>query len=117
SVTVKAAQLDAALAVAPPEAVGQALVVPLLNGIDHVAVLRERYGDRVLPASMAVESERIGPGRVAQLGPFAIIALAPMAGADELAGELRAAGFAATVGDSDGRGLGTKRATLAPLAL
>ncbi len=34
-------------------------VVPLLNGVDHVAALRSRYGhDHVIPATIAVEAER-----------------------------------------------------------
>jgi 2-dehydropantoate 2-reductase len=48
-----------------------ARVVPLLNGVDHVEVLRARFGrDRVLPATIAVEAERIAPGRFVQRSPF-----------------------------------------------
>ena len=40
------------------------IAVPLLNGVDHVALLRARFGhDRVVPATIAVEAERIAPGR------------------------------------------------------
>jgi 2-dehydropantoate 2-reductase len=46
-------------------------IVPLLNGVDHVEVLRARFGrDRVLPATIAVEAERIAPGRFVQRSPF-----------------------------------------------
>jgi 2-dehydropantoate 2-reductase len=42
-------------------------VVPLLNGVDHVALLRQRFGhDRVVPATIAVEAEKISPGRFLQ---------------------------------------------------
>ncbi len=42
-------------------------IVPLLNGVDHVEVLRAHFGrDRVLPATIAVEAERIAPGRFVQ---------------------------------------------------
>jgi 2-dehydropantoate 2-reductase len=42
-------------------------VVPLLNGVDHIAVLRARCGDnRVIPATIAVEAESIRPGRFIQ---------------------------------------------------
>jgi 2-dehydropantoate 2-reductase len=45
-----------------PEEIGA--VVPLLNGIDHVALLRARFGhDRVVPAAIRVEAERIAPGK------------------------------------------------------
>lgn len=39
------------------------IIVPVLNGIDHIAVLRGRYGhDRVVPATIAVEAERSSRG-------------------------------------------------------
>jgi 2-dehydropantoate 2-reductase len=46
-------------------------VVPLLNGVDHIAALRARFGEeRVVPATIAVEAERIAPGRFIQRSPF-----------------------------------------------
>jgi 2-dehydropantoate 2-reductase len=46
-------------------------VIPLLNGVDHVAVLTARFGhERVVPATIAVEAERIAPGRFIQRSPF-----------------------------------------------
>src|SRR5947199_7186244 len=46
-------------------------IVPLLNGVDHVEVLRAHFGrGRVLPATIAVEAERIAPGRFVQRSPF-----------------------------------------------
>jgi 2-dehydropantoate 2-reductase len=46
-------------------------VVPLLNGVDHIEVLRAHFGcDRVVPATIAVEAERIAPGRFVQRSPF-----------------------------------------------
>src|SRR5229473_4925482 len=46
-------------------------IVPLLNGVDHVEVLRAHFGrDRVLPGTIAVEAERIAPGRFVQRSPF-----------------------------------------------
>jgi 2-dehydropantoate 2-reductase len=42
-------------------------VVPLLNGVDHVVILRARFGrERVVPAAIAVEAEKIAPGRFLQ---------------------------------------------------
>src|SRR5919205_4423141 len=43
-ITVKATALEAALEAVPEEKLGGGVVVPLLNGVDHVAQLRERYG-------------------------------------------------------------------------
>jgi 2-dehydropantoate 2-reductase len=52
-------------------------VVPLLNGVDHVELLRARFGqDRVVPATIAVEAERIVPGRFVQRSPFVNLNLA-----------------------------------------
>ncbi len=46
-------------------------IVPLLNGVDHIDFLRARFGhDRVLPATIAVEAEKIAPGRFLQRSPF-----------------------------------------------
>ena len=46
-------------------------VVPLLNGVDHIAALRARFGnERVVPATIAVEAERIASGRFIQRSPF-----------------------------------------------
>lgn len=52
-------------------------VVPLLNGVDHISVLRERYGQQgVLPATIGVEAEKIVPGRFVQRSPFVRLNLA-----------------------------------------
>lgn len=70
-VTVKATQLEPALtALKDPESV-QA-IVPLLNGIDHVALLRSRYGaSRITPATIAGETERVSPGHIVHRSAFA----------------------------------------------
>ena len=70
-IAVKATQLDAALAAfTNPDSV-QA-VIPLLNGIDHLALLRARYGaERVIAATIAVEAERVAPGHIVHRTPFA----------------------------------------------
>src|SRR5205823_6988328 len=38
-----------------------ALVVPLLNGLDHLETLRERFGPRAVAASIRVEAFRTEP--------------------------------------------------------
>ncbi len=60
-IAVKATELKAALkSFTNPESVSA--IVPLLNGIDHLALLRARYGDaRVIAATIAVETERVRP--------------------------------------------------------
>jgi 2-dehydropantoate 2-reductase len=52
------------------------LVVPLLNGLDHLAVLRERWGDRVVAGTIRIESDRPAPGRIVQTSPFLRIDMA-----------------------------------------
>jgi 2-dehydropantoate 2-reductase len=52
-------------------------VVPLLNGVDHVAVLRSRFaGGRVVPGTIAIEAESIAPGRFIQRAPVVRLNLA-----------------------------------------
>src|SRR5208282_890588 len=73
-IATKTYQLQAAL-----EAVQLApgCVVPLLNGVDHVAVLRTQFGrERVVPGTIAVEAERTAPGRFIQRSPFVLLNLA-----------------------------------------
>jgi 2-dehydropantoate 2-reductase len=69
--TTKATQLDSALsALTYPESVRA--IVPLLNGIDHIELLRSKYGrEKVIPATIAVESERVAPGYIVHRSPFA----------------------------------------------
>jgi 2-dehydropantoate 2-reductase len=59
-IATKTYQLEEALALVD---VVPGVVVPLLNGVDHVAVLRARFGhDRVVPGTIAVEAERSASG-------------------------------------------------------
>jgi 2-dehydropantoate 2-reductase len=69
-ITVKATQLEPALdALKNPD--GVRAIVPLLNGIDHVALLRSKYGaSRVIPATIAGEMERVSPGHIVHRSPF-----------------------------------------------
>lgn len=112
-VATKAMQLEAALALAPPERVGGAPVIPLLNGVDHVPLLRARYAN-VVPGAIRVESERPSPGRIRQSSPFLRVELA---GAEAVAAELRAAGIDCSTRDDEVSLLWDKLAFLAPLAL
>jgi 2-dehydropantoate 2-reductase len=102
----------------PEAAVEDSVVVPLLNGLDHVELLRRRFDPaRVLPASITIESERVEPGHVRQLGGFAFAKLSRAPQAEDLREELVAAGVAASVGESEAGVLWGKLALLAPIAL
>src|SRR3712207_1478793 len=121
-ITVKATSLEAALRAIDKEQLGGAVVVPLLNGVDHIALLRERYGlERVLPGTIRVEAERLEPGRVRQFSPFANVEVAPSPAtptrAEEVCGELRAAGLSCEVQDDEVTMLWGKLCFLAPFAL
>jgi 2-dehydropantoate 2-reductase len=117
-VTTKATQLQDGLEGIPEGAAANAIVVPLLNGLDHVELLRARFGSTaVVPASIAIESERVGPGQVRQLSPFAIAVVSPGPYAEGLRSELANAGLAASIGESEAGVLWGKLALLAPLAL
>jgi 2-dehydropantoate 2-reductase len=121
-IAVKATALEAALVTVPPERLGSSVVVPLLNGVDHVELLRDRYGaDGVLPGTIRVEAEQIGPGRVRHLSAFADVQVAPSpatrARAEALCEELRGAGLTCEVRDDEITMLWSKLCFLAPFAL
>jgi 2-dehydropantoate 2-reductase len=117
-VTTKATSLPQAIDRVPEDAAENSVVVPLLNGLDHVELLRRRFGaTSVLPASITIESERVGPGRVRQLSPFAIARLSPAPQAEDLREELVDAGITASVGESEAGVLWGKLTLLAPIAL
>jgi 2-dehydropantoate 2-reductase len=112
-IATKATQLQEALALAPPERVGNATVIPLMNGVDHVALLRDRY-PTVTAGAIRVESERLPPAQVRQSSPFLRVELA---GAEPVAAELRRAGIESRVRDDERSLLWDKLAFLAPIAL
>jgi 2-dehydropantoate 2-reductase len=69
--TVKATQLESALS-AIKQPISVKSIVPLLNGIDHIGLLRSRYGtEKIIPATIAVESERVAPGHIIHRSSFA----------------------------------------------
>jgi 2-dehydropantoate 2-reductase len=96
------------------------LVAPLLNGVDHVEVLRERFGrDCVVPATIAVEAERTAPGQFVQRSPFVRLNLAasgePTLGA--IVARLGEIGFTCQFMQNEQTLLWSKLCFLAPFAL
>lgn len=118
-ITVKATQLDSALAASKNPDSARA-IVPLLNGIDHLALLRARYGaGRVIPATIAVETERVGPGHIVHRSPFARLNVLS-AGRDRLASSVDALqhiGFECRWVDDEPTLMWGKLVFLAPFAL
>ncbi|MFJ9115950.1 ketopantoate reductase family protein [Streptomyces sp. NPDC102394] len=121
-VAVKHTALEAALDRVPPQALGDGLLVPFLNGVEHPAALRARYGPGlVAPAVIRVESTRLAPGVIEHGSPFAEIDLTGE-GVDRerlgaLALALEAAGPVTRVLDDETAALWAKMSFLAPFAL
>jgi 2-dehydropantoate 2-reductase len=133
-VTCKATQLDAAIGAAPAAVTPGVTVVPLLNGLDHIAILRRAYGDdAVVVGMMRTESTRVAPGRIAHGGwhvPDApqedTAATAPLElarnpaapeRADQVASQIRAAGIRCHVRATENQVIWEKLAVVAPYAL
>jgi 2-dehydropantoate 2-reductase len=121
-VTVKDTALDAASARVPAPVLGDGLLVPFLNGVEHPAALRARYRpDRVAPAVIRVESTRVAPGVVEHGSPFAEIDLTgtdvPRPRLDALAEAFATAGPATRVLADETAALWAKMSFLAPFAL
>jgi 2-dehydropantoate 2-reductase len=118
-VATKAAGLRAALerVTAQPK-----LVLPLLNGLDHLPVLRARFGaDTVLAGTIRVEADRPEPGVVVHTSPFLLVEMAShdpatRASMDALAELLKEAGVSARVGDSEAQVMWSKLVRLNALA-
>jgi 2-dehydropantoate 2-reductase len=118
-IAVKAYQLVEALRAVPTDS-KVATIIPLLNGIDHVDLLRSRFGhDRVVPATIAVESERLASGQIAQRSPFVRLMLSTV-GEERLVGvanRFRRAGFTCEFQADEKTMLWSKLAFLGPFAL
>lgn len=113
-VATKAAGLPAAL---DRVAIAPRLVLPLLNGLDHLAVLRERWPDRVCAAVIRVESDRPEPGVIVQTSPFLRVDVAPETPDTTAAAHLlRAAEIPTKVGDSEAQVMWGKLVRLNALA-
>jgi 2-dehydropantoate 2-reductase len=121
-ITVKAPALEAALGSIPPEVLGHGVLVPLLNGVDHVGRLRDGYGaERILPGTIRVEADQEGPGRVRHHSASADVQVAPNLATQEraqtLCEELLDAGMGCEVQDDETTMLWSKLCFLAPFAL
>jgi 2-dehydropantoate 2-reductase len=99
------------------------LVVPLLNGLDHMPVLRERYGpERVAAGTIRIESDRPAPGLIVQTSPFLRVDLGSdraelLPKLERLARTLEQAGVPATVSASEAQIMWSKLVRLNALAL
>jgi 2-dehydropantoate 2-reductase len=120
-VTVKADQLEDALERVEPEAVADGVVLPLLNGLEHMDAIRERFPGRVAAGALSrFEAYRVGRVQIIQRMPTALVTMA----SDELSREeleraarlLERAGIDVEVEEDERRVLWRKAVRLAVLA-
>jgi 2-dehydropantoate 2-reductase len=121
-VTVKATQLKNAVERVPANTLGSALVIPFLNGIEHIDFLRTVYPpSSVVAATIRIETARVGPGVIRHTSPFAAVEIAASAHTRDrvatIARHLSAAGFDVRVREDELAMLWDKFALLAPMAL
>ena len=128
-ITLKATQLQGALnSITDTAAIG--VVVPLLNGLDHLAVLRAKFvahqpganplgNDRVIPATIAGEMERASVGHFVHRSPFSVLNISGR-GRNLLNGvseKLRTTGFHCNFIDDETTLMWSKLVFLGPFAL
>jgi 2-dehydropantoate 2-reductase len=120
-VTVKATALERALVRVDPEAVAGAIVLSLLNGLEHVTAIRERLGAPTAAGSVSrFEAYRKAPAHVVQTTDTLVVTAA----SDDVAGDvlrsalapLAEAGVDVRLGESEREVLWEKAARLGPLA-
>jgi 2-dehydropantoate 2-reductase len=76
-VTVRPCQLEEALERVDPEAVAEGVVLPLLDGIEHMEVLRARFPGRVAAGSLwRFDAFRVGRMQIVQPSPLALVSMA-----------------------------------------
>ena len=120
-VTVKAPGLDDAVERVDPGAVANGVVLPLLNGLEHMDVLRARFGDRVAAGTIShYQAYRAGRVQIVEATPPPLITLASetlsRTEVEQVADTLRRARMDVRVGQSEKRLLWHKLARIAPLA-
>jgi 2-dehydropantoate 2-reductase len=120
-VTVKAPVLDDAVGRVDPSAVERGVVVPLLNGLEHMDVLRARFDGRVAAGSIShFQAYRAGRVQIieATVAPVITIASESLSrGEVEAAADLLRRGrIDVRVGQTEKRVLWHKLARIAPLA-
>lgn len=117
--TVKATQLESVLR-SIPDSKSIGAIVPLLNGIDHIELLRSKFGvERVIPATIAGEMERVSAGHFVHPSPFLILNIS--ARRYDLFGpvaeKLRGLGFLCNFIDDETTLMWSKLVILGPMAL
>jgi 2-dehydropantoate 2-reductase len=120
-VTVKPDQLEDALERIEPEAVADGVVLPLLNGLEHMDPIRERFPGRVAAGALSrFDAYRVGRMQIVQKTSTALVTMA----SDDLPREeleragrlLERAGIDVEIEDDERRVLWRKAVRVAVLA-
>jgi 2-dehydropantoate 2-reductase len=120
-VTVKAPGLEDAIARVDPEAVAAGVVLPLLNGLEHMETLRARFDGRVAAGSIShFQAYRAGRVQIVEATASPVITIASenlsRTELEHAADLLRQARLDVRVGQNEKRVLWHKLARIAPLA-
>lgn len=120
-VTVKAPDLEDALERVDPAAVASGIVLPLLNGLEHMELLRERLGNRVAACSVSdYQAYRVGRVQIIETTPAPLITMASedlsRAELEDAMSLLHLARVEVRIGTSEKRVLWRKASRIAPLA-
>lgn len=121
-VATKAPSLVAATESIHPETLKKnTLIVPLLNGFEHIAFLKKRYGNRVVAGSISIEVSRGRSGEIRHTSDFAKIRFASDGDVDSAtlhacASLLSQAGFEVEIGRSEAEVIWEKLARLNAIA-
>jgi len=120
-VTVKAPALDDAVMRVDPGVVEHGVVLPLLNGLEHMDVLRARFDGRVAAGTIShFQAYRAGRVQIIEATPAPVVTIASesLSGAEveQAADLIRRGRIDVRVGQSEKRVLWHKLARIAPLA-
>ena len=116
-IATKTFQLSSAL---ESVAVTPQMIIPLLNGTEHMDFLRQRFAKtHVLAGTIAIEAERIAPGRFLQVGQIARLNLIGTAepALGPLVSRMNDSGFASQFMASEPTLLWSKLCFLGPFAM
>ena len=120
-VTVKAPALEEALQRVDPASVAEGVVLPLLNGLEHMEVLRDRFPGRVAAGTIShFQAYRVGRVQIIEATRSPVITMAseevPRGELDYAADVLRLGRMDVRVGESERRVLWHKAARISALA-
>jgi 2-dehydropantoate 2-reductase len=121
-IAVKAHQLSDALERIDPASVESGVVVPLLNGLEHLDPIRAHFGPRVAAAALSrFEAYRVGRVQIVQPTPTALVTMASEELSEQeledAAAILRGAGIDVDIEEDEKSVLWRKAARLAVLSV